>query len=589
MMLLLLPSIATKDLMEGVINQAARAITAKGTAIFTIYEGDRSGVGRATKAGYQRNAKASSYVSSMRKYFDHVEPHGNVILAQKPKDVGPAFWAFDSTFDIGAYFASPEFDPEKFQQRVGAMAKLVSTLNKEGYNDFKSLAAYLAENFPKEKFDAAKPYLRPVWNAVADAMELEEVSKKDAEAIYTEIEKSYNAPVNEENTDVRDIQKSGRSDARQPAASPESPSERDDSDAESQGAGAHSAQSGEGGAGTAVHDGAAGRPLLHVERPEMAVGAVSGGRAEDIGKGAEGSASVAGSDGRTVEGSRTGVGGSESGVELGSGSSDNVEGREGSGEQRVAETVRETLTEEAPNTVKNENYIITDADERAIEGGKPRDKVRANIEAIRIVRKLAEDGRDATPEEKTALARYVGWGGLRAAFNNTYYNAYEREQSEGTLPPQTWAAIRKTPLGEEGYDLYKQMRELLSQDEILSAENSTTSAFFTPIRLCRSIHKALAGAGLKDGRLLETSAGIGNLIGTGNYTNPRWTAIELDKVTGQILKALYPKANVRIQGFEDVVMPDNFMDAAISNVPFGTEHPFDPNYKKYGLDRKSVV
>lgn len=480
-------------------------------------------------------------------------------------------------------FASPEFDPEKFQQRVGAMAKLVSTLNKEGYNDFKSLAAYLAENFPKEKFDAAKPYLRPVWNAVADAMELEEVSKKDAEAIYTKIEKSYNAPVNEEKTDARDIQKPGRSDARQPTASPESPSERDDSDAESQGAGAHSAQSGEGGAGTAVHDGAAGRPLLHVERPEMAVGAVSGGRAEDIGKGAEGSASVAGSDGRTVEGSRTGVGGSGSGVELGSGSSDNVEGREGSGEQRVAETVRETLTEEAPNTVKNENYIITDADERAIEGGKPRDKVRANIEAIRIVRKLAEDGRDATPEEKTALARYVGWGGLRAAFNNTYYNAYEREQSEGTLPPQTWAAIRKTPLGEEGYDLYKQMRELLSQDEILSAENSTTSAFFTPIRLCRSIHKALASAGLKEGRLLETSAGIGNLIGTGSYTNPRWTAIELDKVTGQILKALYPKANVRIQGFEDVVMPDNFMDAAISNVPFGTEHPFDPNYKKYGF------
>ena len=480
-------------------------------------------------------------------------------------------------------FASPEFDPEKFQQRVGAMAKLVSTLNKEGYNDFKSLASYLAENFPKEKFDAAKPYLRPVWNAVADAMELGEVSKKDAEAIYTEIEKSYNAPINEEKTDARDIQKPGRSDARQPTASPESPSEGDDSDAESQGAGAHSAQSGEGGAGTAVHDGAAGRPLLHVERPEMAVGAVSGGRAEDIGKGAEGSASVAGSDGRAVEGSRTGVGGSGSGVELGSGSSDNVEGRERSGGERVVETVRETLTEEAPNTVKNENYIITDADERAIEGGKPRDKVRANIEAIRIVRKLAEDGRDATPEEKTALARYVGWGGLRAAFNNTYYNAYEREQSEGTLPPQTWAAIRKTPLGEEGYDLYKQMRELLSQDEILSAENSTTSAFFTPIRLCRSIHKALSGAGLKDGRLLETSAGIGNLIGTGNYTNPRWTAIELDKVTGQILKALYPKANVRIQGFEDVVMPDNFMDAAISNVPFGTEHPFDPNYKKYGF------
>lgn len=569
--------------MENIVNQAARAIKPKGTAIFTVYEGDGSGVGKPTPRGYQRNAKTASYVPHIKKYFGHVEKHGKVILANQPKNVGPAFWAFDSSFDVGAYFASPEFDPEKFQQRVGAMAKLVSTLNKEGYNDFKSLASYLSENFPKEKFDAAKPYLRSVWNAVAGAMGLEEVSKKDAEAIYTEIEKSYNAPVSEENTDVRDIQKSGRSDARQPTASPELPSERDDSDAESQGAGAHSAQTGEGGAGTAVHDGATGRPLLHVERPEMAVGSVSGGRAEDIGKGAEGSASVAESDGRTVEGSRTGVGGSESGVELVSGSTDNVEGREGSGGERVVETVRETLTEEAPNTVKNENYIITDADERAIEGGKPKDKVRANIAAIRIIRKLAEDGREATPEEKTTLARYVGWGGLKPAFNNTYYNAYEREQSEGTLPPQTWAAIRKTPLGEEGYDLYKQMRELLSQDEIKSIEDSTTSAFFTPIRLCRSIHKALASAGLNGGRLLETSAGIGNMIGTGNYANPRWTAVELDKVTGQILKALYPKANVRIQGFEDVIMPDNFMDAAISNVPFGTNHPFDPNYRKYNF------
>ena len=574
--------------MEGVINQAARAITAKGTAIFTIYEGDRSGVGRATKAGYQRNEKASSYVSFMRKYFGHVEPHGNVILAQKPKDVGPAFWAFDSTFDIGAYLASPEFDPEKFQHRVGAMAKLVSTLNKEGYNDFKSLASYLSENFQKEKFDAAKPYLRSVWNAVADAMGLEEVSKKDAEAVYTEIEKSYNAPVNEENTDVRDIQKPGRSDDGQSPSPSGVSTEGNGGGTQGQGTGQNAVQTGESGTGTTVlHDGTEGH-VLHVERPEVADGAVSAGRTEGVGESAEGRPSVAQHDGRGNNADNVGTPGKQAGVALEPGRSCGVEpgGRgsvSGQDGQSVAAPVRAALNEQAPNAVKNENYIITDADERAIEGGKPKDKVRTNIAAIRIVRKLAEDGRDATPEEKTALARYVGWGGLKPAFNNTYYNAYEREQSEGTLPPQTWAAIRKTPLGEEGYDLYKQMRELLSQDEIKSIEDSTTSAFFTPIRLCRSIHRALAAAGLTDGRLLETSAGIGNFIGTGSYTNPRWTAVELDKVTGQILKALYPKANVRIQGFEDVIMPDNFMDAAISNVPFGTNHPFDPNYKKFNF------
>lgn len=477
----------------------------------------------------------------------------------------------------GVMFASPEFDPEKFQQRVGAMAKLVSTLNQEGYNDFKSIASYLSENFPKDRFDAAKPYLRSVWNAVADAMGLEEVSKKDAETVYSAIEKSYNTTPNEETTNEIGLEQPGRTDDGQhPASSGESP-EGTHSAAQEGGTDEHGSETGEVGDGTVVHDGGDGSRQGHaVERPEVADGAVPAGGAENLGNGANGSAEVAGNDGRDAQAGGQGVEGSESGVQLGSRESGGVDGG-------VAAPVRAALNEQAPNAVKNENYIITDADERAIEGGKPKDKVRANIAAIRIVRKLAEDGREATPEEKTTLARYVGWGGLKPAFNNTYYNAYEREQSEGTLPPQTWAAIRKTPLGEEGYDLYKQMRELLSQEEIKSIEESTTSAFFTPIRLCRSIHKALVSAGLTGGRFLETSAGIGNMIGTGEYTNPRWTAIELDKVTGQILKALYPKANVRIQGFEDVIMPDNFMDAAISNVPFGTNHPFDPNYKKYNF------
>ena len=477
----------------------------------------------------------------------------------------------------GVMFASPEFDPEKFQQRVGAMAKLVSTLNQEGYNNFNSVASYLSENFPKDRFDAAKPYLRSVWNAVADAMGLEEVSKKDAETVYSAIEKSYNTTPNEETTNESGLEQPGRTDDGQhPASSGESP-EGTHSATQGEGTGENGSETGQGGDGTAVHDGGNGSRQGHaVERPEVADGAVPAGGTENVGNDAGGSTEVAQHDGRNAQAGGSGVEGSESGVQLGSRESGGVDGG-------VAAPVRAALNEQAPNAVKNENYIITDADERAIEGGKPKDKVRANIAAIRIVRKLAEDGRDATPEEKTALARYVGWGGLKPAFNNTYYNAYEREQSEGTLPPQTWAAIRKTPLGEEGYDLYKQMRELLSQEEIKSIEESTTSAFFTPIRLCRSIHRALASAGLTAGRLLETSAGIGNFIGTGNYTNPRWTAVELDKVTGQILKALYPKANVRIQGFEDVIMPDNFMDAAISNVPFGTNHPFDPNYKKFNF------
>ncbi len=168
-------------------------------------------------------------------------------------------------------------------------------------------------------------------------------------------------------------------------------------------------------------------------------------------------------------------------------------------------------------------------------------------------------------------------------FNRDYHYAYEREKSDGAISPQMREYVRRTPLGEEGYDLYGQMRELLSDEEMRSAEMSTLNAFFTPLRLCRAIHRALAAAGLKGGRFLEPSAGVGNFIGAGRYADAHWTAVEIDPVSGQILKALYPDANVRISGFEDVAVPDNFMDAVVSNVPFGNTYPFDPDYRKFGF------
>ena len=109
------------EVVDGIINQAARAIKRSGTTIFTIYEGNRSGVGKITRDGYQRNAPARSYVHRIKKFFDSVEVHGNVILAKRPKDVGPAFWAYNSQFNDGLYFASSEFDTKKFQARVGAV------------------------------------------------------------------------------------------------------------------------------------------------------------------------------------------------------------------------------------------------------------------------------------------------------------------------------------------------------------------------------------------------------------------------------------------------------------------------------------
>lgn len=175
------------SVMEGIVNQAARAIKKNGSAIFTIYEGNRSGVGARTRDGYQRNAKARSYEPTIKKFFGSVETHGNVILARRPKDIGPAFWAFDSSFENGIDFDTPDFDPERFGKLVTGVGKLVDVLVESGHREFKALATYIYER-DAEKYGRAKPVLQAIWNAVARARGLSRVGDAEADSTFASVE-----------------------------------------------------------------------------------------------------------------------------------------------------------------------------------------------------------------------------------------------------------------------------------------------------------------------------------------------------------------------------------------------------------------
>ena len=152
----------------GIINQAARGIKKSGTAIFTIYEGDRSGIGKATSRGYQRNAKASAYIPRIGEYFGKVEAHGNVIIAKEPKDVGTAFWAFDSSFDNGMRWFSRDLEPdahteeEKQAHNLLIGVKMVKLFASKGYKDFGLFAQTFASRAP-EAYQAARNYLPGMW------------------------------------------------------------------------------------------------------------------------------------------------------------------------------------------------------------------------------------------------------------------------------------------------------------------------------------------------------------------------------------------------------------------------------------------
>ena len=58
----------------------------------------------------------------------------------------------------------------------------------------------------------------------------------------------------------------------------------------------------------------------------------------------------------------------------------------------------------------HDNCTITDEDE--IGNGGPKAKYKNNIEAIKLLKQIETENRQATPDEQKVLAKYAGWGGL---------------------------------------------------------------------------------------------------------------------------------------------------------------------------------
>ena len=114
---------------------------------------------------------------------------------------------------------------------------------------------------------------------------------------------------------------------------------------------------------------------------------------------------------------------------------------------------------------------------------------------------------------------------------------------------------------------------MLTEAEYKAARESTKNAHYTSIEVIKAMYDGLKHLGFTGGRMLEPSSGVGNFVGAMpadmTATVKSWTMVELDSITGQIAKYLYPNSDVRIQGFEETNIPDGYMDVAIGNVPFG--------------------
>ncbi len=130
------------------------------------------------------------------------------------------------------------------------------------------------------------------------------------------------------------------------------------------------------------------------------------------------------------------------------------------------------------------NYVI---DIHNQETGGEKARYKWNVEAVRTLKQVEAEGRNATPEEQEILARYAGWGGTSQAFDEKS----ERWQKE-----------------------YAELKELLTPEEYREARATVTTAFYTPPEIAAAVGNALVQFGFQGGNVLEPSMGTGHFFGT---------------------------------------------------------------------------
>ena len=200
------------------------------------------------------------------------------------------------------------------------------------------------------------------------------------------------------------------------------------------------------------------------------------------------------------------------------------------------------ITVDTPSPDKGDNFTITDDN---LGDGGAKTKFRANIEAIKTLKTLEAEKRPATAEEKETLSKYVGWGALAKAFDKN---------------DEKWSAE------------YKELSELLTPQEYAQARSTVNDAFYTSPTVIDGIYEALTNFGFKGGNVLEPAMGIGNFFGRMSeamQANSQLYGVEIDSLSGRIAQALYPDADIAIQGFEKNRFQNGSFDVAVGNVPFG--------------------
>ncbi|EJL6890448.1 PLxRFG domain-containing protein [Vibrio cholerae] len=219
---------------------------------------------------------------------------------------------------------------------------------------------------------------------------------------------------------------------------------------------------------------------------------------------------------------------------------------------RRANESRRTLPDSTERSVSRDAIERLALDEvENLANGTATQRIAANIAAIRLMKDLTQSGMPATLEQKKVLAQYVGWGGLASVFDNT--NTSKSQQVA-----------------------HQELKTLLTEEEYNNVRMSTRNAFYTSEAVVKGMWSGVKALGLGNSpmNVVEPSLGSGNFIGwqpSDMRDQSRWFASELDPVTGNIAKLIYPEADVQVKGFQETPFKHGVFSLAIGNPPFGSQ------------------
>ena len=268
-------------------------------------------------------------------------------------------------------------------------------------------------------------------------------------------------------------------------------------------------------------------------------------------------------------------------------------------------------------------------------------KAEQNVEAVELLKRLEADGRQATRDEQSVLAKFIGWGASEIAntlFGDKLDAAVKAEEAYAVaskamdeagrdyLAPSRrvnyrWESgdpnfmdafrviqyaspdasnynyekitraeldkARPAPVVRRWIALRDRLQAALTEQEWAEASRSTQYAHYTSKPIVKAMWRGMARMGFKGGHILEPGAGIGvfpGLMPSEMAHNSSYTGIEFDSITGGILKQLYPDERILVESFVDTKLPANFFTVAAGNPPFGkTAILADPRYRKLGF------